>query len=113
MNLRCRPGGRRRPLREYGSAEQFAFVPTLYARAMNEFEAYVYISAPFDLREPEAAAELKVARRRAMQPLHNTYFARTADRRLKRTMCIFPYRGTGAGGGHEPGGVYRLCVPGL
>ena len=82
--------GQAAALREYGSAEQFAFVPTLYARAMNEFEAYVYISAPFDLREPEAAPELKAARRKAMQPLHTTYFARTADRRLKRTMCIFP-----------------------
>ena len=57
---------------------------------MNEFEAYINIGAPFNLREPDAAPELKAARREAMQPLHNTYFARTADRRLKRSMCLYP-----------------------
>ena len=82
--------GQAAALREHGKEEQFSYVPSLYSKAMEEFEAYVYISAPFNLREPEAAPELKAARRRALQPLHNTYFARTADRRLKRTMCIYP-----------------------
>ncbi|WP_116126257.1 aminopeptidase [Lewinella sp. IMCC34183] len=82
--------GQAEALREYGSPEQFAYLPTLYSRAMQEFEAYIYVSAPFSLREPEPAANLKAARREAFQPLHDTYFARTADRRLKRSMCIYP-----------------------
>jgi aminopeptidase len=82
--------GQAAALREYGNKEQYAYIPTLYAKAMNEFDAYIYISAPFDLREPADAPAMKAARREAMQPLHNTYFARTGDRRLKRTMCIYP-----------------------
>ena len=82
--------GQAEAMREYGSPEQFAYLPTLYSRAMNEFEAYIYVSAPFSLREAEPAAELKAARREAFKPLHDTYFARTADRRLKRSMCIYP-----------------------
>ncbi|MBB4080937.1 aminopeptidase [Lewinella aquimaris] len=82
--------GRSEALREYGSPDQFAYVPTLYERAMNEFEAYINVMGPFDLRQPPAAPELEAARREALRPLHDTYFARTADRRLKRSMCIYP-----------------------
>jgi aminopeptidase len=82
--------GQAAALREEGSEEQFAYRPTLYSRAMNEFEAYINVSAPFDLREPAPAAHLLAARRISFQPLHDTYFARTGDRRLKRSMCIFP-----------------------
>ncbi|THH37887.1 aminopeptidase [Neolewinella litorea] len=82
--------GQAEALREYGSPEQAAYIPTLQERAMNEFEAYIFVSAPFSLREPEPAAALKAARRAAYKPMHDTYFARTADRRLKRTMCIYP-----------------------
>ncbi len=82
--------GQAEALREHGREAQFAYVPTLYSKAINEFEAYINVMAPFDLRQPDAAPELKAARRAAMQPLHTTYFARTADRRLKRSMCIYP-----------------------
>ena len=105
--------GQAAALREEGNVEQFGYIPTLYARAMEEFEAYIYISAPFDLREPDAAPELKAARRKAMQPLHNTYFARTADRRLKRTMCIYPTPALAAEAGmaeqEYADFVYRAC----
>ncbi|PPK87349.1 aminopeptidase [Neolewinella xylanilytica] len=82
--------GQAAAMREYGSPEQFAYLPTLQKRAMDEFEAYIYVSAPFDLREPDPSPELKAARREAFKPMHDTYFARTADRRLKRSMCIYP-----------------------
>ncbi len=82
--------GQDRVLREEGNADQFAYVPTLYERAINEFEAYINIRAPFNLREGSPRAELTAARREAMRELHDTYFARTADRRLKRSMCLYP-----------------------
>ena len=82
--------GQAQALREYASPEQAAYIPTLEERALNEFEAYIAIKAPFSLREPEPSAVLKQARREAFKPLHDTYFARTADRRLKRSLCIYP-----------------------
>ncbi len=82
--------GQGEALRDYGSPEQFAYLPTLHNKAIHEFEAYLNIMAPFNLREPEAAQELREARRQAFQPMHTAYFARTADRRLKRSLCIYP-----------------------
>ncbi|CAH1001164.1 Aminopeptidase 2 [Neolewinella maritima] len=105
--------GQAAALRDHGSAAQFGYVPTLYAKAINEFEAYINITAPFDLRQPSPAAELKAARREAMQSLHNTYFARTADRRLKRSMCIFPTEALAAEAGMSlqeyTDFVFRAC----
>jgi len=77
-------------MRELGNEDQFGYVPTLYRTAIEEFEAFINIRAPFDLRSPQAAPAQQAARRAAMQPLLKTYFERTADRRLKRSLCVFP-----------------------
>lgn len=77
-------------MRDLSSEEQFAYLPTLYRTAINEFEAYINIRAPFSLREDSPAPALLDARRAAMEPLLKTYFDRTADRRLKRSLCVFP-----------------------
>ncbi|MBL7817387.1 MAG: aminopeptidase [Saprospiraceae bacterium] len=59
--------------------------------AMSEFEAYLHIRAPFNLREdahidPEKAK----IRAKANAPINKTYFERTATRALKRNLCQFP-----------------------
>lgn len=77
-------------MRELGSEEQFGYVPVLYRTAIEEFEAYINIRAPFNLRSSPASPEQQAAQRAAMQPLLKTYFERTADRRLKRSLCVFP-----------------------
>lgn len=82
--------GQAAALRDHGNEDQFAYVPTLYRTAIEEFEAYINIRAPFSLREAPAAAHLQEASRAAMKPIMKTYFDRTADRRLKRSMCVFP-----------------------
>ena len=77
-------------MRDEGNPDQFGYLPTLYGKAVREFEAYLNVRAPFDLLAPAPAPELMRARREAMQPLIKTYFDRTADRRLKRSLCVFP-----------------------
>lgn len=77
-------------MRDYGSVEQFAYIPALYKSAIEEFEAYINIRAPFSLREEPPAPALRDAGREAMGPILKTYFERTADRRLKRSICVFP-----------------------
>ncbi len=77
-------------MREMASAEQFAYLPTLYRTAINEFEAYLNVRAPFSLREDSPAPDLMAARRAALAPVLKTYFERTADRRLKRSLCVYP-----------------------
>ena len=81
-------------LRDYASPEQAGYVSTLYKAAMQNFEAYLNIRAPFDLRAEPPAKELRDARREAYKPYHDTYFRRTAQPNgpggLKRSVCVYP-----------------------
>ncbi len=70
---------------------QLDYVPTLYPRAMAEFEAYLYIMAPHNLRENhDLPAEKNKRRQRVMKPARDDYFRRTATRDLKRNLCLYP-----------------------
>lgn len=82
--------GQSEAMSDFGSPEQFAYVPALYRTAIENFEAYINIRAPFTLRSPPPAPELEAARREAFAPVLKTYFERTADRRLKRSLCVYP-----------------------
>jgi aminopeptidase len=66
--------------------------PTLQKIAMEEYEAYLHIMAPFNLHEDHNAisADKSALRQAAMQPIHNAYSHRTASRKLKRNLCLFP-----------------------
>ena len=77
-------------MREYAGAEQYAYVPTLYRHAIENFEAYLNIRAPFTLHNTLPDEERETARREAFGPVLKTYFERTADRRLKRSLCVYP-----------------------
>lgn len=76
--------------RDFASPEQYAYVGTAYKEAMTNFEAYINIRAPFSLREEPPAEPLRAARRVSHKPYRDIYFDRTADRRLKRSLCVFP-----------------------
>ncbi|MFT7119851.1 MAG: aminopeptidase [Neolewinella sp.] len=75
---------------EHGNEEQYRYVPTLYREALENFEAYINIRAPFSLRNDPPAENLQEARRKAIKPILKTYFERTADLRLKRSVCVYP-----------------------
>ena len=84
--------GKGRIFMEEAEGAQLAHVNTLYARAVQEFDAYLYIRAPFNLFEDAGAGttEKLKARKAALQPLQNIYFERTGTRALKRNLCQFP-----------------------
>ncbi len=73
---------------------QLTEVPPLYKLAMETFEAYLHIRAPyipsdkfhsdFDTRKN---AKL---RQKTMQPIYDTYNERTGTRALKRCLCQYP-----------------------
>ncbi len=77
----------------YNEGSPFALehVPPLYQKAMAEYEAYLFIKAPFNLRE-----EQNVNRDNARKygdtilPMRQDYFRRSATRALKRNFCLFP-----------------------
>lgn len=70
---------------------QLNFVPMQYAKAMSDFNAYLYIKAPFNLRENNNLdAEKQKTQKAAIAPFSKKYFDRAATRDLKRNFCLFP-----------------------
>ncbi len=59
--------------------------------AMKEFDAYMVIRAPFNLREDQNNdKEKQKIRGKAYAEINQLYFDRTAEGSLKRTLCQFP-----------------------
>lgn len=70
---------------------QLSFVPMQYAKAMSDFDAYLYIKAPFNLRESSNLdTEKQKIQKAAIAPFSKKYFERAATRALKRNFCLFP-----------------------
>lgn len=78
-------------LKEAQTEKQLSYVSTLYKEAMQHFDAYLYIRAPYNLREDQDVdSEKAKIRQAAHQPYSQLYFERTATRDLKRNLCQFP-----------------------
>lgn len=74
-----------------GNTEQLQHVPLLYQEAVKSFDAYLYIRAPFNLKEDQGVDSTKAnIRQEAYKPAQKIYFERTATRALKRTLCQYP-----------------------
>ena len=94
--------------------EQLEYVSPFYRQAMEEFEAYLYIRAPFNLREDQSNDPQKSRmRQQAQAGVMKTYFERTADRRLKRNLCQYPTQASAQEAGMSleeyEQFVYRAC----
>lgn len=83
--------GQQNILLNHGNAEQLAFVDPNYQEAIEKFDAYLVIRAPYNLREgQEINPENRKIRGAALKPLSALYFERTADKSLKRSLCQYP-----------------------
>jgi aminopeptidase len=71
--------------------KQLANPPTLYKNAMKSYDAYLFIRAPFDLKEDGNIDGNKAKlRSKALLPSQQYYNKRTATRELKRNLCQYP-----------------------
>ncbi len=76
------------------SDAQLNYVSPVFRQAMEEFDCYLHIMAPFNLREEQNIDASRAAiRREATKDLNKTYFERTATRKLKRNLCLYPTLG--------------------
>jgi len=76
---------------ELANEDQLNYISPQYKQAMEKFDAYLFIRAPFNLREGQAIdPESRKIRQAAFSDITKTYFRRTADRSLKRNLCQFP-----------------------
>ena len=74
-----------------GTDHQLEYVSPAYKQAMEKFDAYLFIRAPYNLREEQNVDADKVkTRQNAHKDVMDTYFRRTADRSLKRNLCQYP-----------------------
>lgn len=65
--------------------------PHFYTHAMEHFDLFLTIRAPYDLyEETNADASKKKLRIGATQRAHDLFFSRTADKRLVRSLCQWP-----------------------
>lgn len=76
---------------EEGNDAQLSYIPSLYEKAMREFDAYIHILAPFSIKGNSVFDAEKVRRRQqAFAPIRDIYSKRTATRALKRNLCQYP-----------------------
>lgn len=73
------------------SNEQLQYVHPLYAQAMQEFEAYIYLRAPFYSHEIYAPTDAqKRIHAKAHHRYKQAYAERTANGNMRRNLCEFP-----------------------
>ncbi len=78
-------------LLEKGRDLQLKYISPLHREAIHNFDAYIYIRAPFNLREENNLDAQKVkTRQEAFKEINKVYSERTASRSLKRNLCQFP-----------------------
>jgi len=76
---------------EHASEAQLRQEPFLQKQAMETFDAYLYLRAPFNLRADQNNDPEKVKlHQEATKGISNIYFKRTATRDLKRSLCQYP-----------------------
>lgn len=76
---------------EHAEGDQLEHIPILKQEAMNNFDAYLAIRAPFNLKEDQSINPTKRAKRSAaLKSLSQAYFNRTATKELKRSLCQYP-----------------------
>ena len=78
---------RERIFTQNANEQAFKTLPVLSTIAMETFDCYLHIRAPFNLREFSGATpEQAKWRNETMAPINKIYFERTGDRRLRRNL---------------------------
>lgn len=76
---------------EEASDDQLAFISPIYVQAMESYDAYLVIRAPYTLIEDkESSSESRKKRLKHMRPVMEKYFERTGNGEMKRTLCQYP-----------------------
>lgn len=76
---------------EESNEAQLQHVDPLYAAAMQEYEAFIYIRAPFYSQSPKRPDfEKQKMAAQALQPYRKAYSERTAKLEMKRNLCEYP-----------------------
>jgi aminopeptidase len=73
------------------SKHQLTHISPGHKQAMENSDAYLYIRAPYNLREDQSIDPKKRrVRQEAMQSIQRVYFERTGNGSMRRSLCQFP-----------------------
>ncbi|MGB1248612.1 MAG: aminopeptidase [Chitinophagales bacterium] len=76
---------------ESSEKHQLEYVNPLQELAMKQFDCYLVIRAPFNLKEAQGLdPEKRKIAGAARKPMMKTYMERTGNRSLRRSLCQFP-----------------------
>lgn len=75
---------------EFANDQQLAGIPPFHNLAMREFDAYLYIKAPFETEIIEVNANKRKLRSEALKDINQVYFNRTTNGEMKRSLCQYP-----------------------
>ncbi len=78
---------------QYGDKNQAAQIPMLHKYAIENYDAYLNIRAPFldnEIQHSTKDKDKKKIRRDAIEDVQQTYFRRLGDGSLKRSLCQYP-----------------------
>lgn len=76
---------------EESNTDQLEYIPVLYKTAIEEFDAFLSIRAPYNLREEEhVKPEKRKIRSKALSGIIKKYSERTGSKSLKRSLCQYP-----------------------
>lgn len=103
-----------RLLLEGAGEAQLQWVSPFFRQAMSEFDAYLFIRAPFNLKEDQNVDRQKAKlRQEAQQEVMDIYSRRTATRELRRSLCQYPTQASAQEAGMSleeyQHFVYRAC----
>ena len=74
-----------------GSEKQLSHLPTLRKKAMEEFECYLNIRAPFYLENRfDIPKQNRSLRNKKTKSILDDYYRRTSDGSMRRSLCQFP-----------------------
>lgn len=83
--------GQNKIFMDNANEEQLTFVSPNYREAMHEYDAYLVVRAPFNLREDQGInSEKRKFRSLALKNLNQAYFDRTASGSMVRSLCQYP-----------------------
>lgn len=74
-----------------GSDEQLVYQNVLYKHAMETFDAYLFVRAPYNLIEDQGIDPAKrKLRSNALKSIGKTFSKRNANKEIKRSLCEYP-----------------------
>lgn len=77
-------------LLDKGVQDQLEYVNPLYKEAMTSYDAYLFIRAPYNFDQKSNDLEKEKIFRKAREQYQQSYYKRTANGEMKRTLCQFP-----------------------